>query len=559
MTKSILVVEDEPITALDLRARLRGLGYTVPAIASSGEEAIRKAGEIHPDLVLMDIRLKTDMDGIEAARAIRSQLDIPVVYLTAYTDEETVQRAGLTEPFGYLLKPFEERELHTTIAIAFHKHKAEVALRESERRLRLYSRRLETLHEMDKAMLAADSPEKIAQAGLRHIRDLVPCRQTNVVVFDSEAEATVLAALDGNGTHLARGLRIMRTRDQDMDELRQGIPYLVEDLSSLPSLCPLEQVLFQEGVRSYVNVPLLVQGELIGSLNLGLEQPDGFQEESIEIISEVANSLALAIHHARLHERVEQHAAQLEVRNKELDAFAHTVAHDLKDPLGLILGFADVLERDHARMTAEELQSFLAVISKHGFKMNNIINELLLLAEVRKLDVTIGPLDMESIVENAQMRLMHLIEEYQPEICVPELWPVAMGYAPWVEEIWINYLSNAFKYGGQPLYVELGATDQGDWVRFWVRDNGPGISPEAQSRLFTPFTRLAQVRAQGHGLGLSIVRRITEKLGGQVGVESEGVDGKGSVFSFTLPRADTRAGGIPVPVFAPHVAVEKAM
>jgi signal transduction histidine kinase len=559
MTKSILVVEDEPITALDLRARLRGLGYAVPAIASSGEEAIRKAGEIRPDLVLMDVRLKTDMDGIEAATAIRSQLDIPVVYLTAYTDEETVQRAGLTEPFGYLLKPFEERELHTTIAIAFHKHKSEVALRESERRLRLYSRRLETLHEMDKAMLAADSPEKIAQAGLRHIRDLVPCRQTSVVVFDSEVEATVLAALDGNGTHLAKGLRIMRTRDKDMDDLRQGIPYLVEDLSSLPSLCPLEQVLFQEGVRSYVNVPLLVQGELIGSLSLGLEQPDGFQEESIEIISEVANSLALAIHHARLHERVEQHAAQLEVRNKELDAFAHTVAHDLKDPLGLILGFADVLERDHARMTAEELQSFLAIISKHGFRMNNIINELLLLSEVRKLDVTTGPLDMKSIVDNAQMRLMHLIEEYQPEFVVPDLWPVATGYAPWVEEIWINYLSNAFKYGGQPLYVELGATDLGDWVRFWVRDNGPGISPEAQSHLFTPFTRLAQVRAQGNGLGLSIVRRITEKLGGQVGVESEGVDGKGSVFSFTLPRANTRTECIPMPVFAPHAAMEEAM
>jgi two-component system, sensor histidine kinase and response regulator len=103
-----------------------------------------------------------------------------------------------------------------------------------------------------------------------------------------------------------------------------------------------------------------------------------------------------------------------------------------------------------------------------------------------------------------------------------------------VAEVWANYLSNAIKYGGDPPRAELGADLPADGrVRFWVRDNGPGLSPEDQARLFAPFERLHQVRAQGHGLGLSIVRRIVEKLGGEVGVES--AVGQGSTFWFTLP------------------------
>ena len=103
--------------------------------------------------------------------------------------------------------------------------------------------------------------------------------------------------------------------------------------------------------------------------------------------------------------------------------------------------------------------------------------------------------------------------------------------------MWVNYLSNGIKYGGRPPRVELGATVQPDgMVRFWVRDNGPGILLEEQARLFTLFTRLDQVQVKGHGLGLSIARRIVEKLGGQVGTESE--IGQGSVFSFTLPGVD---------------------
>lgn len=222
----------------------------------------------------------------------------------------------------------------------------------------------------------------------------------------------------------------------------------------------------------------------------------------------------------------------------ELDAFAHTVAHDLKNPLGVTVTQAQFLRKFHHRMTLEEFEENLEMILKNGRKMNNIIYELLLLSSVRLEDVDPTPFDMADVVDEALDRLNFLIEEHEATIIVPDgsSWPTVLGYAPWVEEVWINYISNAIKYGGTPPRVEMGATAQADGVvKFWVRDNGGGLSAQAQRRLFIPFNRLNQVRAEGHGLGLSIVQRILHKLGGQVSVESE--VGAGSVFSFYLPLA----------------------
>lgn len=125
----ILIVEDERIVAKDIERSLKSLGYLVLATAASGREALEKAEATMPDLVLMDIQLKGDMDGIETAEQIQTQLDIPVIYLTAYADENTLQRAKITEPFGYILKPFDERDLYTTIEIALRRRLAETATR----------------------------------------------------------------------------------------------------------------------------------------------------------------------------------------------------------------------------------------------------------------------------------------------------------------------------------------------------------------------------------------------------------------------------------------------
>jgi signal transduction histidine kinase len=146
------------------------------------------------------------------------------------------------------------------------------------------------------------------------------------------------------------------------------------------------------------------------------------------------------------------------------------------------------------------------------------------------------PFDMCHVVAETRARLDAMIARSAATLIVPESWPTALGHGPWVEEMWANYISNAIKYGGTPPQVELGATkEEDDHVCFWVRDNGEGLTPENQARLFTPFERLSQVRAEGHGLGLSIVQRIAEKLGGRVSVQSE--IGKGSTFCFTLPAA----------------------
>lgn len=128
----ILVVEDESIVAMDIKHRLESLDYEVPAIISSGEEAVIKAKDTRPDLVLMDIVLKGELDGIDAAQLIKDKYDIPVVYLTAYSDEKTLKRAKITGPFGYIIKPFEDRELHSAIEIALYKHKMESKLKQNE-------------------------------------------------------------------------------------------------------------------------------------------------------------------------------------------------------------------------------------------------------------------------------------------------------------------------------------------------------------------------------------------------------------------------------------------
>ena len=150
VNKQIMVVEDERIVAEHIRKSLQNMGYSVPSIASSGVKAIKDIEDKCPDLVLMDIVLKGEMDGIETAMQIRSRFKIPVVYLTAYTDEKTLERAKITEPFGYVIKPFNEKDLHINIEIALYKHKMERELKESEQW------QAATLRSLGEAVIATD-------------------------------------------------------------------------------------------------------------------------------------------------------------------------------------------------------------------------------------------------------------------------------------------------------------------------------------------------------------------------------------------------------------------
>ncbi|MBE9503599.1 MAG: PAS domain S-box protein [Proteobacteria bacterium] len=221
-------------------------------------------------------------------------------------------------------------------------------------------------------------------------------------------------------------------------------------------------------------------------------------------------------------------------RNDDLDSFAHTLAHELKGSLSVITGFSEALMEMGESFSEEEKNDYLNRIMNNGYKANDIINELLRFADMRREEVELNPLKMSEIVKEGLKQLHDQIEKSGAKIALPTSYPDVMGYGPWIEEVWVNYISNALKYGGPSPRIELGSTVIDDnFIKFWVKDSGKGLTAQQQSQLFVAHKRLNHPQIEGSGLGLSIVKRITEKLGGQVGVESK--VGKGSIFSFTLP------------------------
>ncbi len=664
---TILIVEDDGIIARDIQYTLEQLGYKVPVVASSGRAAIQKAEEIRPDLVLMDIVLRGEMDGIEAAEIIRSRYDIPVIFLSAHADENTLQRAKIQGPFGYILKPFQERDLTISVEMALNRHQMERKLRESEKRYRTIVEDMPALvcryladgvltfvnehycryfNQTREKLVGQDFfrfiPETERKQVRQHFASLTPERPvvtyehqalapdgtlrwqrwTDRALFDEQGNPVEYQSVGVDITERVRVEEALQQYNRNLALLNRvsqtliatlDLPHILERLLraavavadaedssvwlwdedqpgelvcrailhqgefSLPSdlrLGPGQGVagwVAQKGQSAVVSaarddprffpgvdqqidfhttsllaVPLTMRDHTHGVLevvNKKGAQPEGlaqdFTADDRVLVEMLAASAAIAIDNARLIEALRRYGMELETRNQDLDSFAHTVAHDLKNPLAFMVGYAEVLEEDASSMPAEAVRRYLRTIAQNGRKMTNIIDELLLLAGVRKIkQVELVPLDMLAVVIDARDRLADLIEAHQAEIILPDTWPTAMGHGPWVEEVWVNYISNAIKDGGRPPRVALGASLQADGaVRFWVRDNGPGLKPEEQARLFRSFERLDRVRAKGHGLGLSIALRIVEKLGGQVGVESQ--VGQWSVFSFTLPSAES--------------------
>lgn len=241
-----------------------------------------------------------------------------------------------------------------------------------------------------------------------------------------------------------------------------------------------------------------------------------------------------------LKEKNQQLVAEIEKRGRlieDLDAFSHTVAHDLKNSLGSISSTIEILEESLEEKDTDLQNELTALIKNSAGKAIHITQELLMLATLSNQKIAIKELEMKSIFSEAKIQLQQLTNEYQARIHEPDSWPKALGHAPWVEEIWANYLSNAIKYGGNPPIIEVGFDPpRRGWVKFWIKDNGPGIDPGDQSKLFKKHARLDPEKAAGYGLGLSIVQRITKKLGGSSGVESTGRPGEGSLFYFILPQ-----------------------
>lgn len=225
---------------------------------------------------------------------------------------------------------------------------------------------------------------------------------------------------------------------------------------------------------------------------------------------------------------------ELRKRNIELNDFAHTVAHDLNSSLSGIVGFSELLIDAHEEMPKEEHEAYLKEIAQSGRKMSNIIRELLIFATMKKEDVDLCLIDMKEVIVSACQRLKYQLDEKSVQLRIADQIHSSYGYAPWIEEIWFNYISNAIKYGGKsPTIIEIYSSQTNNgYIKYSVRDNGAGISDETKLSIFSDSRKSKDGYSKGFGLGLSIVKRIVEKFDGYVSVES--VPEKGSEFSFYL-------------------------
>lgn len=226
----------------------------------------------------------------------------------------------------------------------------------------------------------------------------------------------------------------------------------------------------------------------------------------------------------------------------DLDAYARSVAHDLKNPIGGVIGLTEFIKEDILNQKQEQAFELLDILNEQGHKMLAIVDELLLLSRIRKEDILPVQIDMHSIVKAAINRLGQQVKDRGAKFKIPENWPVVKGNPQWIEEVWVNLISNAIKYGGDPPEIVIGTERLiSGWSRFWIQDNGNGLPAELYEKLFTDFERLGQQSIEGHGLGLSITKRIIEKLGGQVLVSSKNIPGKGCIFSFTLAEVSAKS------------------
>lgn len=474
---------------------------------------------------------------------------------------------------------------------------------------------LTALYQASAALVSTLDYEEVLDRILEQIVTLVPCDAANVMLV----EGNVARVFRGYGYERFGVATTLRDIEFEISQVR-GLAIMRETLQPLtiPDVRHSEFWVYsrpeQHWIRSYIGVPVHLRGRLLGYLSVLSATPDFYTDEDALRLESLAQQAAVAIDNAYLYQQaqleieerqraeqelqrhrehleelviertadLQQALAQLEAEIMErehliadLRAFSHTVAHDLKNPLTVMMGYSSLLIE--ALSGASPEAGFAKTLLTTTEKMKHIVEELLLFANVRQAEIVSVPLDMAAIVAEVQMRMMPLLTNTNAQLEVPVAWPVAMGHAAWVEEVWVNYISNALKYGGHPAegippHVVLGYTildaefaiveDAGaatmltqnlrfkiqkpaSKVIFWVRDHGPGISPEAQAQLFVPFSRLETARVPGHGLGLSIVKRIVEKLGGEVGVASE--RGQGALFYFTLPvEAPTTLEPVPI-------------
>ena len=415
-------------------------------------------------------------------------------------------------------------------------------LRAARRSLGRHAERLRMLHEIDRAVLAEETPEQIAASVVQPLRELLGVPRAIVNRFDLAAgEVEWVAAAGRRRVHSGPGVRYSIRLMGDVEALRRGETQMV-DVEALPA-GPETAALLASGVRVYMVVPMLAGGELLGALSFGGPARQ-FPQEQINIVREVAAQLAIAISQANLLARVKQHAAELESRvrartgeleaaNRELESFSYSVSHDLRAPLRAVDGYARMLEEDYGERLDEEGQRLLRVVRDSSARMGRLIDDLLAFSRLSRQPPAARRVDMAALVAEAAAEARG---ESRAALEVAPL-PDADADRAMLKQVWLNLIGNAFKYSAKrrDARVEIGAREEPGELVYWVRDNGVGFDMRYAAKLYGVFQRLHRAEEfPGTGVGLAIVQRVVTRHGGRVWAESK--LGEGACFYFSLPR-----------------------
>jgi signal transduction histidine kinase len=431
-----------------------------------------------------------------------------------------------------------ERELENEIIV---RRQAEAALQKS-------TGRMETLHEIDRSLLAARSAHEIALQALVRIRQLIPNPRASVSLFDlGKDEITFLAAdFDGKETIAETPITAQQFGQRIIDELLQNKAWFANDVLTDPQVTELDKRLaVQSGIHAWLCVPLMYQGELIGALNLGRGTGNPFTDEDAAISHDIANQLAIAIQHINLYNALQKELmerkkliSELEANNAELERFTYTVSHDLRNPLVTIKGFLGMLQRDLRDGRQDRITSDFERISNAADKMHALLSDLLQLSRIGRVANPFGEVDLIKLTADSLENLDARIRSKNVTVKISPDLPVVFGDRLRLGEVLENLIDNAAKYSGnQPNpMIEIGTRQRQGSPVIFVKDNGMGIEHQHLSKIFGLFDKLDPI-SEGTGIGLAIVKRIIETHGGKVWVESEGL-GKGATFCFTLPKVD---------------------
>ena len=414
----------------------------------------------------------------------------------------------------------------------------------AEDALHKHTERLKALNEIGEAILAACSPDAIAQAALGRLRQLVPYRQARVTLWKTESDqCLVLAAISNGEAHLMPGKLIPKDAFRGSEERWLDRYVVAEDLPSLPNLSPVERELLSEGVRSYISVPLLVDRHYIGSLNLGFERPGAPEREHVDMAYQVADLLAIAIRQAQLHEELNQANGELQAALQAKEQMSQNVSHDMRSPLTVIDGYLELLANtDLGPLTAGQEQA-VQIMRRQVEHLLHMVTQLLTLQTIDDKTLQTEPVELcawlRQVVLPWEVRTAQAGIHLQLE--VPCAAVQVRADIQLLAHVVDNLLDNAIKFSpsGGLVRVRAQLVDTQQAV-IAVSDEGVGIAPDKLTQVFERFYQVEggdTHRCKGLGIGLALCQAIVQAHGGRIWAESQG-EGKGSTFTIALRLND---------------------